>query len=113
MAQIYINDFGNGHTTTDANPPMVDGETFHLYFHPDGGAELLRVFATDSHDYYVAMPDPVDNEITMTFRSSWGNLYVESYYSGSVPPEPPARRPWWLYWALKNQNKRGYGKCIT
>ena len=114
MAEVFINDFGSGHTTTDAIPPLVDGETFHLYFHPDGGSELLRVFATDSHDYNVALPDPVDNEITMQFRSFWGNLYVESYYSGSTPPDPPPERPlYWLLWGLKNQNKRGYGKCIT
>lgn len=114
MAQVFISDFGNGHTTTDALPPMSDGELFHLYFHPDGGAQLLRVIATDSGDYGVALPDPVNNEIEMRFRSFWGNLYVESYYSGSTPPDPPAQRPkMWLMWALKNQNKRGYGKCIT
>jgi len=114
MAEVFINDFGSGHTTTDAIPPMTDGETFHLYFHPDGGSELLRVFATDSHDYNVALPDPVNDEIEMQFRSFWGNLYVESYYSGSTPPDPPPERPpYWLLWALKNQNKRGYGKCIT
>lgn len=114
MAEVFLNDFGSGYTTTDALPPMVDGETFHLYFHPDADAELITVFATDSHDYRIAMPDPVDNEIEMQFRASWGNMYVESYYSGSTPPDPPPERPpYWLAWALKNKNRREYGKCIT
>lgn len=114
MAQVFLNDFGNGYTTTDALPPLVEGETFTITFHPDAGEELLTVIAADSYDYNVALPEVVNNEITMQFRTFWGNLYVESYYSGSTPPEPPpSRNYFWLAWALKNKNKRGYGKCIT
>lgn len=114
MAEVFLNDFGSGYTTTDALPPMVDGETFHIYFHPDADAELLTVFATDSHDYSIALPAVVDNEIEMQFRTSWGNMYVESYYTGVTPPDPPPERPpYWLAWALKNKNRREYGKCIT
>lgn len=111
---VYLNDFGGGYTTTDALPPLVNGETFHVYFHPDADADLLRVYATDSHDYAIALPDVINNEIEIIFRTNWGNIYIESYYSGSTPPEPPIERPkWWLLWGLKNNNKRGYAKCIT
>ena len=113
MAQVFLNDFGSGYTTTDALPPMVQGEQFTITFHPDGGAELLTVQAFDSHDYAVALPAVVNNQITMTWYSHWGNLYVDAYYSGSDPPPPVPTTKWWLLWALKNQNKRGYGKCIT
>lgn len=109
MADVFIVDNGNGYTTTDAIPPLTNGEVFHLYFHPDPGAQLLTVYATDSHDYNVALPEPVNNEIEMEFRTAWGNLYVESYYSGSTPPDPPPEAPpYWLLWALKNKNKKFY-----
>ena len=32
MAEVFLSDFGSGHTTTDALPPMSEGEVFHLYF---------------------------------------------------------------------------------
>lgn len=109
MAEVFLNDHGNGFTSCDALPPMVEGETFTIYFHPDAGAELVRVIATDSHDYPVALPSVVNNEITMQFRSAWGSLYVESYYSGSVPPEPPTPTSslLWLLMGLKKNNERG------
>lgn len=109
MADVYISDHGNGYTTSDAVPPLVDGEYFTLHFYPDGGQELLDVRAYDSHDYAVALPPVVNNEISMQFRSAWGNLYVDVYYSGSTPPEPPTptgRGLLWLLMAMKKNNER-------
>lgn len=88
MAEVFLNTFGNGYATTDALPPMVEGETFTIHFYPDPGEDLLSVQAFDSHDYSVALPPVVNNEITMNFRSGWGNLYVDVYFSGSTPPGP-------------------------
>lgn len=107
MAQIYFNVFGNGTYWTDANPPMVDGEWFTVRFIPDGGAELTEVRAYDSHDFPIALPPIVGNELSMQFRTSWGNMYMDIYFSGSTPPEPPtARMPWWLVIGLKKNNER-------
>lgn len=106
MADVYISDHGNGYTTSDAVPPLVDGEYFTLHFYPDGGQELLDVRAYDSHDYSVALPPVVDNELSMAFRSAWGNLYVDVYYSGSTPPPPEPSTPWWLIIAMKKNNER-------
>lgn len=107
MAQIFFNVFGNGTYWTDANPPMVDGEWFTVRFIPDGDAELLTVQAYDSYDYGIALPPIVDNELSMQFRTIWGNMYMDIYFSGSTPPEPPAlRKPWWLIMGLKKNNER-------
>lgn len=106
MAQIYFNVFGNGTYWTDANPPMVDGETFTVRFIPDGGAELLTVQAFDSNDYAIALPTIVNNELTMQFRASWGNMYMDIYFSGSTPPEPPTSNKFWLIMAIKKNNER-------
>lgn len=106
MADVYLNDHGNGYTTTDATPPLVDGEVFTVHFYPDAGQELLDVRAFDSHDYSVALPPVVNNSFSMPFRSAWGNLYIDVYYSGSTPPPPEPRTPWWLVIAMKKNNER-------
>lgn len=106
MAEVFLSDYGDGYTTTDANPPMTEGELFTIFFHPDPDAELLDVRAFDSHDYSVALPEIADNEITMRWRSGWGNLYVDCYYSGSTPPPPEPQTPWWLIIAMKKNNER-------
>ena len=113
MAQVFLNDFGNGHTTTNALPPMVEGEQFTINFYPDAGETLERVLAFDSHDYSIALPAVVNNEITMNWRNIWGNLYVDVYYSGSTPPPTPPTTNILLLWALKNKNKKEFAKCIT
>lgn len=94
MADVYLNVFGDGSASTDASPPMTEGEIFTIYFHPEGESELLDVRAFDSHDYAVALPPVTDNELTMRFRSGWGSLYVDIYFTGAEPPEPPL--PFWL-----------------
>ena len=99
MAEIFLNISGDGTATCDAVPPLVDGEQFTIRFFPDGGAELLDVRAFDSHDYSVALPAVTNNQITMNYRSTWGNLYVDIYFSGSTPPGPgpgPSGIPIWL-----------------
>ena len=101
MAQVFLNDHGSGYTSTDALPPMVEGETFTITFHPDPGEDLLDVRAFDSNDFAVALPVVVNKEITMNFRSGWGNLYVDIYYSGSTPPPQPP----FPYWLLGLNNK--------
>lgn len=109
MADVYLNDHGNGYTTCDALPPMVDGEPFTITFHPDPGESLLNVRAFDSHDYSVALPAVVNNQITMNFRSGWGNLYVDIYYSGSTPPGPgpgPGGFPIWLLKKIADRNRK-------
>lgn len=109
MADVYLNDHGNGYSRTDALPPMVDGEPFTIVFVPDPGEFLMDVRAFDSHDYPVALPAVVNNEITMNFRSGWGNLYVDIYYSGSTPPGPgpgPGAFPIWLLKKIADRNRK-------
>lgn len=97
MAEVFLNVFGNGTATTDALPPMVDGEPFTITFSPDPGEDILDVRAFDSNDYPVALPAIVNNVLSMNFRSGWGNLYVDIYFSGSTPPPTPSFPLWILF----------------
>ena len=105
MARIFLSIHGNGHVNCvpPETGPFVNGETFTLYFVPDGGATLDDVRAYDSHDFRVALPAIVNNELTMNFRTSWGNLYVEVYFSGSTPPAPSTPFQW-LYKKIADKN---------
>lgn len=99
MAEVFLNVHGNGTATTDALPPMVDGEPFTITLTPDPGESVDSVRAYDSHDYSVALPAPVNNVIYSNFRTAWGNLYVDIYFTGSTPPGPgpgPGSFPFWL-----------------
>lgn len=113
MAEVFLNNFGSGYTTTDALPPMVEGEWFTITFIPDADCELLDVRAFDSHDFAVALPPVQNNEIRMKWRAMWGNLYVDCYYTNSEPPEPAPPYPWWLLIGLKKNNNKEVRKCIT
>ena len=108
MADVFLNVFGNGYATTDALPPMVEGETFTITFYPDPGETLEDVRAFDSHDYPVALPSIVGNVLTMTWRSDWGNLYVDIYFSGGPTPPPPTPTllPWMIAILSRRQHKR-------
>lgn len=107
MAQIYFNVSGNGSYWTDALPPMVDGEWFTVRFIPDPDCELLQVNAFDSYDYPIALPPILNNEISMQWRSSWGNMYMDIYFTGSTPPPPtPTGGNFWLIMAMKKNNER-------
>ena len=51
------------------------------------------------------IPPVVNDELTMTFRSGWGNIYFDIYFSGSTPPEEPPF-PYWIlglkkWWMMK------------
>lgn len=105
MAEVFLNVFGNGYATTDALPPMVEGETFNINFYPDPGEELVNVQAFDSYDYAVALSPVVNNVLTMQFRSGWGNLYVDIYFSGSTPPGPSITE-WLIPFIKKMKDKR-------
>lgn len=104
MGQIFLNDNGNGYTY--CVPPfgtsLSDGESFTVYFNPDPGETLNDVKAFDSHDYSIALPPVVNNRFTMTFRSSWNNMYLDVYYSGSTPPTPSF--PIWLLFKIRDGN---------
>lgn len=111
MGKVFLNDSGNGHSycVPPAGEELVNGESFTIYFVPDGGAILDDVRAFDSHDYSVALPAITNNQLTMNFRSGWGNLYVDVYFSGSpTPPTPPALGiPIWLLKKAADNNNRG------
>lgn len=110
MGKIFLNVFGNGqaYSIPPAGEEMVNNEPFTIYFIPDGGATFDTVRAFDSHDYSVALPAVVDNHISMNFRSGWGNLYVDVYFSGSPePPSPVGSVPIWLLKKAADANNRG------
>lgn len=111
MGSVYLNPIGNG--TASCIPPagstMVDGEQFTITFSPDGGATLDAVKAFDSHDYQVALPAIINNTLTMNFRSGWGSLYVDIYFSGSPqPPQPQPTIPIWLLKKAADHSRRLY-----
>lgn len=91
MGKIFLNNMGNG--STYCAPPfgidLSNNEQFTIYFAPDGGATLDDVRAYDSYDFPIALPAVSNNMISMTFRSAWGNMYLDVYYSGSPTPPPP------------------------
>lgn len=106
MGEVYLNVHGEGSAWTDATSPMYDNEPFTVYFQPFEDAELLDVRAYDSHDYSVALPAVVDNQLSMTFAEHWGSIYFEIYFTGSTPPPPEPQTPWWLIIAIKKNNER-------
>lgn len=108
MADVFLDVHGNGYANCDAVPPLVEGEQFTITLYPDPGEEILQVKAFDSHDYSVALAPIVDNKIIMNFRSNWGNLYVEIYFSGGPEPPSPGTFEPWLLAIIK---KRRRGKC--
>ena len=96
MGEIYLNNNGDGYTycIPAFGTNLSNGESFTVYFNPDAGATIDAVFATDSYDYSIALPQIVNNQFTMNWRNIWRNMYLEVYYSGSPtpPPTPPAPR---------------------
>ena len=101
MGKVFLNPQGDGsaYAIPAAGTELVNNEQFEIHFVPDGGATLDAVRAFDSHDYSVALPAVSNNMISMNFRSAWGNLYVDIYFSNSPtpPPTPPTGSvPIWL-----------------
>ena len=99
MGKVFLNPMGDGYAycIPAAGTELSNNERFEIFCVPDAGATLDDVRAFDSHDYSVAIP--VGDHIVMKFRSTWGNLYVDIYFSGS--PEPPQPQPPIPYWLMK------------
>lgn len=102
MAQVFLNVNGSGYAYSDNYAP-TQGEQFTIYCVPDAGAELLDARFFTSYDEPIAVT--VSDEMTLTYSSAWGNVYVDIYFSGSTPPTP-AGVPWWLVIGLKKNNER-------
>ena len=99
MGKVFLNPQGDGsaYCIPAAGTELANNERFEIHFVPDAGADLDSVRAFDSHDYAVALPAVSNNMIVMAFRSGWGNLYVDIYFSGSpTPPSPVGDVPIWL-----------------
>ena len=77
MGQVFLNPNGNGTAYVD-NPNPNDGERFTIHSIPDPGETLDDIRAFDSHDYPIAIPTA--QTVSMIFRASWGNLYVDIYF---------------------------------
>ena len=110
MGKVFLNVMGDGRArcVPPAGEEMVNNEPFTIYFTPESGATLDDVRAFDSHDYAVALPAISDNTLTMAFRSVWGNLYVDIYFSGSPqPPSPVGSIPIWLLKKAADNSRRG------
>ena len=101
MARVYLNVSGDGTASTNAVPPLVDGEEIIIYCTPYAGATLDDVRVWTSYDEAVAIT--VSQEIHITYNRAWNNLYVDVYFSGApVPPEPEPPKfvdkyPWLLF----------------
>jgi len=104
MGKVFLNVSGDGsaYCIPAAGTELADGERFEIYSVPFAGADLDDIRAFDSHDYSVAIP--VADHIVMQFRDSWGNLYVDIYFSGSPTPPQPTNILIWLL--LKIAKKR-------
>ena len=108
MGKVFLNVSGDGsaYCVPAAGTELADGERFEIFSVPFSGADLEDIRAFDSHDYSVAIP--VGEHIVMAFRSGWGNLYVDIYFSGApVPPQPSTGIPIWLMKKAADNSKRG------
>lgn len=104
MGKVFLNVSGDGtaYCIPAAGTELMNGERFEIYSVPFAGADLDDIRAFDSQDYPVAIP--VADHIVMQFRDSWGNLYVDIYFSGSPTPPQPTNILIWLL--LKIAKKR-------
>lgn len=94
MGKVFLNPQGDGsaYCIPAAGTELANGERFEIFSTPFSGASLDDIRAYDSHDYAVAIPTA--EHIVMQFRSGWGNLYVDIYFSNSpTPPTPPPPTP--------------------
>lgn len=102
---VYLNIHGDGTAYTDAVPPLVDGEQFTIYSTPFEGASLEDIRLWTSYDEAIAV-DPSE-ELTVTYRRAYGNIYADIYFSGTpVPPEPEPPKFWEKFpWLLAKAAK--------
>lgn len=107
MGKVFLNVFGDGsaYCIPAAGTELANNERFEIYSVPFSGATLDDIRAFDSHDYSVAIP--VADHIVMQFRSGWGNLYVDIYFSGSpTPPSPVGSVPVWLLFKIRRKHQK-------
>lgn len=104
MGKVFLNPQGDGsaYCVPAAGTELANNERFEIYCVPFSGATLDDVRAFDSQDYPVAIP--VADHIVMQFRNTWGNLYVDIYFSNSPTPPTPSNPFIWLY--MKIAKKR-------
>jgi hypothetical protein len=102
MGHVYLNIHGEG-TANCTNPePTVDDPNFTIYMYPmSHEGEVTHVQAYTSYDEPIATMfyyDPVIPAYVcdMTYRPIWNNVYVDIYFSGSTPPEPPGPTSHWI-----------------
>lgn len=108
MAQVFLNIHGNGTARVDNEYPTVDDPVFTVYAFPLSHEDsFLRMQAWTHDDRPIATPD--GNPMTLRWRSVWGNVYVDVYFTGSEPPEPPTPTPttenWFLVVIAKAANR--------
>ena len=100
VGYVYLSVYGDGTAYTDAVPPLVEGETFHIYSTPFPDATLEDIRVWTSFDEAIAIT--VGQEVELAYRSAWRNVYVDVYFSGApIPPEPEPPKfftkfPWLL-----------------
>lgn len=104
MGKIFLNPSGDGaaYCIPAAGTELANGERFEIISTPYLGASLVDIRYFDSYDHSVALP--VGTTVYGIFDSSWGNLYVDIYFSGGpVPPTPTSN---WLIPVIKTMSKR-------
>lgn len=106
MGKVFINTHGDGSAYVVPDYSLSEGEEFTIYSTPFEGASLEDVRLWTSYDESIAVV--TSEEITVTYRSAWRNVYADIYFSGApVPPdpEPPSvltKFPWLIAKAAQN-----------
>lgn len=96
MASVYLNVHGDGNASIDNPEPTIDDPVFTVYCTP--AENFLRAQAWTHDDLPIATPQsPV---FTMRWVSNWGNTYIDVYFSGSTPPDPPTPSPTTAAWFI-------------
>lgn len=107
MGKVFLNPQGDGsaYCIPAAGTELANNERFEIFSVPYSGASLDRIVAFDSHDYSVAIPTA--EHIVMPFRSAWGNLYVDIYFTNSpTPPPTPTSGFIWLWLKIAKLKKK-------
>lgn len=95
---VTVNVYGNGVGFVDDYNPS-DGQTITIDAYPYAGEDLLDIQVWESHGWSVAVS--VVNSQPLTYRSSWGDITIDIYFTGSTPPPPR----YWL-WAILGSRRR-------
>lgn len=99
MAKVFVKSFGNGYCWVNNEAP-TQGEAITIYCEPYIGEDLEEVQAWTSYDESIALT-PQATQQTIYYQSTWRNVYIEAYFTGSTPdPDPPTfveKYPWLLF----------------